>query len=174
MHYSNERKYPEVMAQPSLNTVCDPFIQLHNLFTLLTCSYLSLYRLWSYSDRQSLYSIRNLFYSIRNLFIQSAIFLFISAIFILLSLRRSAFFLHHLLSFFLANGRDHHGPPRGLRVVHEAHGERAEGAGRVPRGLGLDSAAYERLPHRGVPPGNASLQTETFIRIHGQLIATLH
>lgn len=82
MHCSNERKYPEVMAQPSLNTVFDPFIQLHNLFTLLTCSYLSLYRLWSYSDRQSLYSIRNLFYSIRNLFIQSAIFLFISAIFI--------------------------------------------------------------------------------------------
>lgn len=163
------------MAQPSLNTVFDPFIQLHNLFTLLTCSYLSLYRLWSYSDRQSLYSIRYLFlfnqesfYSISNIFIH------IGHLYTLLSLRRSAFFLHHLLSFFLANGRDHHGPPRGLRVVHEAHGERAEGAGRVPRGLGLDSAAYERLPHRGVPPGNASLQTETFLRIHGQLIATLH
>lgn len=174
MHYSNERKYPEVMAQPSLNTVFDPFIQLHNLFTLLTCSYLSLYRLWSYSDRQSLYSIRNLFYSIRNLFIQSAIFLFISAIFIHCYLYVNLPSLYIVYFLFLANGRDHHGPPRGLRVVHEAHGERAEGAGRVPRGLGLDSAAYERLPHRGVPPGNASLQTETFLRIHGQLIATLH
>lgn len=163
------------MAQPSLNTVFDPFIQLHNLFTLLTCSYLSLYRLWSYSDRQSLYSIRNLFLFNQDSFHSiSNIFIHIGHLYTLLSLRRSAFFLHHLLSFFLANGRDHHGPPRGLRVVHEAHGERAEGAGRVPRGLGLDSAAYERLPHRGVPPGNASLQTETFLRIHGQLIATLH
>lgn len=163
------------MAQPSLNTVFDPFIHLHNLFTLLTCSYLSLYRLWSYSNRQSLYSIRNLFLFNQDSFHSiSNIFIHIGHLYTLLSLCRSAFFLHHLLSFFLANGRDHHGPPRGLRVVHEAHGERAEGAGRVPRGLGLDSAAYERLPHRGVPPGNASLQTETFLRIHGQLIATLH
>lgn len=106
---------------------------------------------------------------------QSAIFLFISAIFIhcYLYVDPPSFYIIYYL-FFLANGRDHHGPPRGLRVVHEAHGERAEGAGRVPRGLGLDSAAYERLPHRGVSPGNASLQIETFLRIHGQLIATLH
>lgn len=93
-----------------------------------------------------------------------SIFIQIGHLYTLLSLLRSTFFIHRLLPFFfLANGRDNHGPPRGVRVVHEAHGERAEGARRVPRGLGLDSAAYEWLPHRGVPPGNASLQTETFL-----------
>lgn len=128
-----------------------------------------------------LIQIGNLFIQSGIFFIQSGIFLFnqqyflfISAIFIHCYLYVNLPSLYIVYFLFLANGRDHHGPPRGLRVVHEAHGERAEGAGRVPRGLGLDSAPYERLPHRGVPPGNASLQTETFLRIHGQLIATLH
>lgn len=154
------------MALPSLNTACDHFIQLHNLFTLLTCSDMSLHRLWSYFDRQFfLFRSANFLFRYDRQSFYSDLYI---AIFIQIRHLYTSFVI-----LFSANGRYHHGPPRGLRVVHEAHGERTEGAGRVPRGLGLDSAAYEWLPHRGVPPGNASLQIETFLWIHGQLLWTL-
>lgn len=111
------------MAPPSLNTACDPFIQLHNLFTLLTCSDMSLHRLWSYFDRQFFfYSDRQTFYSdmIGNLFIQ---------IYTLPSLFRSAIFIHRLLSYFQQMGvtiTDHHAASESF-MKHMENEQKARG-----------------------------------------------